>query len=334
MFASHGGNAVKRFPGRALLAVGLLAASCFWYLQHRRPDRPADLAKLASTAKESATGHGQAPAMTELRRAPAEWPALPAVDAPLATIVGPLSERADRGDSKAACRLALELIRCSSVAYFQSIPAFNDADLEKKFEAEGNLAAADSLASMQIDRLLQARECSAVPEALRSRGAHYLAMAARAGEPQAMLHYADGAHWPMDGRGVYSDPAFDVWRREAPRMLRRAFDAGVPEAPYLYWVAYQGDLAHLSALIPDDPVRAEATRMLMMRLHGWNERPVPSTLDPASLGRARDLSQQWHEGPFKGRRYAGQERSLFHHPGLPRHDGKQHAFCTSDRLTP
>lgn len=315
-------------------AVAVLAAASLWYGQRDTPDSLGVAVKPAATAPEAAARDVAADPPSDRARGQSPWPALPAVDAPLATILLPLSDRADRGDAKAACRLAMELIRCQATAYYLSIGVFNYPGLEKKFEAEGNLKAADSIAANQMELLLRSQECQAVPGDLRDRSAHYLAMAARAGEPEAMLRYADGMHWPLDGRGVYSGPEFDTWRRDAPRMLRRAFEAGIPEAPFLYWVAYQDDFGALSALIPNDPVKAEAIRMLMMRLHGWNERPVPSRLDPASLARASEMARQWHEGPFKGRRYAGQDRSTHPFPGVPRQDRKQHAFCNGDLLIP
>ncbi len=317
-----------------LLALVVLASSSLWYSQRDTPGTVTFAVRPAATAPQGAARDVEADPPGDGGRGPAEWPALPAVDAPLSTILVPLSERADRGDPKAACRLAMELIRCQATTFYLAIPALNDTDTEKKFEAEGNLAAADSIAANQMEQLLRSQECRAVPEDLRDRGAHYLAMAARAGEPEAMLRYADGTHWPLDGRGVFSDPEFDAWRRDGPRMLRRAFEAGIPEAPFLYWVAYQHDYGALSALVPNDPVKAEATRMLMMRLHGWNERPVPSRLDPASLARASELARHWHEGPFQGRRYVGQDRSFYQFPGFPRQDGKPHAFCTGDQLIP
>lgn len=332
--ASRGSGAMSPRTKWGLLALALLASASFWFNQRATPGAAEVAANSSAKAPAVATSDVPAEMQRGQRRVESQWPALPAVDAPLAAILEPLSERADRGDPKAACRLAMELIRCQATTQYLSIPALSSPDTEMAFEAEGNLEAADGIAANQMEHLLRSQECRAVPETLRDRGAHYLAKAARAGEPEAMLRYADALHWPLDGRGVYSDPEFEAWRRDAPRMLRRAFEAGVPEAPFLYWVAYQHDLGALGALIANDPVKAEAMRMLMMRLHGWNERPVPSELDTASLARARDLAKQWHEGPFQGRSYAGQDRSTFQNPGFTRQHGKPYAFCTSDRLIP
>lgn len=259
---------------------------------------------------------------------------LPAVDAPLAVILEPLAARADAGDSRAACRLAMELIRCSALPFNAPVAGYTDTAGELAMEAKGDLDAADSIALAELERLRQQAECRHVPDSLKDRGGHYLAQAARAGEPEAMVRYADVQHWPMDGRGVYSDPEFDRWRRDAAAMLHRAFAAGVPEAPFYLLIGYQADAGGLSTLVPDDPVRAEAIHMLMVRLHGWRARSGPSSLDAESLARAAALARQWHEGPFKGHSYRGQERSTFPLAAWPKGNGQPHEFCTGDRLVP
>lgn len=269
--------------------------------------------------------------------APGEQPTrapLPAVDAPLAVILEPLAVRADAGDSRAACRLAMELIRCSAQVFNVPVAGYTDTAAELAMEAKGDIEAADRIALAELERLRLQAECRDVPDTLKDRGGHYLAQAARAGEPEAMVRYADVQHWPMDGRGIYSDPEFDRWRRDASAMLHRAFAAGVPEAPFYLLIGYQADAGGLSTLIPDDPVRAEATHMLMVRLHGWRARSGPSALDAESLASATALARQWHEGPFKGRSYRGQDRSTFRPAGWPKGDGQPHEFCTADSLIP
>jgi len=117
-------------------------------------------------------------------------------------------------------------------------------------------------------------------------------------------------------------------------MLHRALDAGVPEAPFYLMLAYEADYGGLSSLVPDDPVKAEAMHLLMIRLHGWKERPVPRPLDVASRARAQALARQWHEGPFKERSYRGQNRATFPHPGQPGYGGLPREFCTGHTLAP
>lgn len=267
---------------------------------------------------------------TGIRSARPNRAPLPPVDAPLATILEPLAKRADTGDTKAACRLALELIRCRNIrdlpevnATLAGAAAKHEAELEEK----GELDKADLLAQGQMSQLRFAQECAAVPAQLRDRGPYYLGLAARAGEPEALIRYADVQSWPMDARGIYSDPEFDLWRRDAPAMLNRAFAAGIPEAPLLLMNAYGNDYSPLAGLIPNDPIKERALHLLMVRLHGWSERPNPGALDAASLAKARALAEQWHNGPFKGRSYRGQRRSMLQPAGIPMYDGSPHAFC-------
>lgn len=259
---------------------------------------------------------------------------LPPVDAPLALIVEPLAARADAGDSKAACRLAMELIRCQGTLFLADIPSFNTDRLEAELEASGKLDAADEVAAAAIERVRVTKECQTLPAHLVDRGPHYLGQAARAGEPEAMVRYADSQFWPPDGRGYLSNPEFDLWRRDAPGMIRRAFEAGIPESAFVMLDAYQTDFGLVGSMIPNDAVKGEAVRLLMSRLHGWQERLLPSTLDAASQARARELARQWHEGPFKGRSYRGQDRAIFQYAGSPKRGGVRHEFCTADRLAP
>lgn len=316
---------------RALALISVMAvAALFLLLQgdfragHRLPP--------IVTAPPQRTS-GNAPAGATADQANAAL-ALPHFNAPLETILEPLAARADAGDVKAACRLAMELIRCENVTYYLSIPAFRSHRQESAFESTGDLDAADRAAEAELEQLRIAQECRAVPVRLRDKAPQYLGQAARAGVPEAMVRYADGHFWPPDGRGIYSDPEFDRWRRDAEGLLHRAIAAGVPEAPFILLMSHQGDFHGVSSLIRDDPVKAEALHQLMVRLHGWKERPAASSLDPQSRARAHAMAKQWHEGPFGGRRYHGQDRSLFQLAGFPRRDGTAHSFCTGDNLAP
>ncbi len=326
---------MTRGTRKALALVALLvAAASVFVLRHGSPPGKTAQQTTAFAPQPEANGVGPAAAANGIGSQRPKRVALPPVDAPLATILEPLAARADAGDAKAACRLAMELIRCRNVHEFQATGAVSHAKLEIEFEAKGELDNADRIAQAQLGQLRLAQECAAVPAQLRDRGPHYLGQAARAGEPEAMVRYVDSQSWPLDGRGIYSDPEFDRWRRDAPAMLNRAFAAGIPEAPVVLMHAYNNDYSPVGGLIPNDPVKAEALRMLMVRLHGWSDRLVPSTLDAASLAKARALAKQWHEGPFKGRSYRGQQRAMFQFAGFPRYDGSPHAFCVDDPPAP
>ena len=323
--------------GRAaqgLLLVALIAAAATLYFRNAALRDRTNPAITASIAPDYVRPDSGVSPSTNGGGSGSPRAALPRIDAPLDVILEPLQARADAGDSRAACRLAMELIRCQGIEFLATIPGFNDSTHEANLEAKGDFDAADRVAAAEIERLRRQQECLSVPDSLKGQGTHYLVQAARAGEPEAMIRFADLQHWPLDGRGVYSDPEFDRWRRDASSMLHRALDAGAPEAPFYLMMGYETDSGGQSSLVPDDPVKAEAMHLLMIRLHGWNERPVPRPLDVASRARAQALARQWHEGPFKGRSYRGQNRATFPHPGQPGYGGRPREFCTGHTLAP
>lgn len=228
----------------------------------------------------------------------------------------------------------MELIRCQGALFQAGIPSLDSDRVEAELEASGRLDAADEVAAKAIERVRVAKECQALPAHLVDRGSHYLGQAARAGEPEAMVRYADSQFARPDGRGHFSDPEFDLWRRDAPGMIQRAFAAGVPESAFPMMDAYEADLGLVGSMIPNDPVKAEAARLLMARLHGWQEPLTLARRDAATQARVRELARQWHEGPFKGRNYRGQDRSSFQYAGMPKRGGVPHEFCSADRLPP
>lgn len=61
-----------------------------------------------------------------------EWPALPPIDAPLADVLDELIDRARRGDSKAACRLGVELKRCHIAHATRSMAADVERDASRR----------------------------------------------------------------------------------------------------------------------------------------------------------------------------------------------------------
>lgn len=248
----------------------------------------------------------EAPPAAGVASAPRALPALPPEDAPLSGILRPLRARADAGDRKAACRLALELLRCERIAEWQLQvkPAESLYDASSRANTDPALAAYRDRQSEWIRRRLE--QCQAVPDDMRSRGTHYLAQAALAGEPEAMVRYAEGHHWPLLGQGMLAGPAFDRWRRDVPGMVERALRAGDPRAAYLLQMAYFDDFGLHSALVPDDPEQALVMHVLVSRLYGTSELPVfRDRVDASTLVRARARAEQLHRDHFDGRRLRG-----------------------------
>jgi hypothetical protein len=294
---------MKLRQATVVISCGLLAVAGVWLFRSNESTMlrasPDDIRSNESLESAVRVAQGDWPA-TPAARSPAP---LPPKDAPLAQIIGPLQQRADRGDRKAACRLAMELLRCDYVARWAGIQANAGLDPEGDRLREGQIAAADAAASRELHQLERLMDCRAVPEALKARGAHYLVQAARAGEPEAMLRYADGQYWRADGRGVLSDPGFDDWRREAPGMLQRAMESGYPDAAIYLHIAHASEVGFMASLIRDDPEQALAARHLRARLFGRRSPLGQQGLDAAAQQRALELAAQWHRKYFNGRTY-------------------------------
>lgn len=316
----------------ALLLLAALAAAAMVWMQYQPSRTPATSPWTnEASGPEIVVADSPTPPGNISNHGPVRA-ALPPPNAPLATILAPLVERADAGDARAACRLAMELIRCDFLR--TSMVFLADPKFELDLEARGKLDTADQVALGNLARIEHLQECRVVPGELQDRAGHYLSQAARAGVPEAMVRYAEGHYWPADGRGVFSDPAFDQWRQEAPAILQRAFEAGVPEATASLMTAYQWDTFGVGALIPKDPVKAEAMRMLLVRLQIWSDFLVPSSMDAASLAEATRLAEQWHQGPFKGRSFRGHRLFNFVPPDATHHDGQPLNFCTDTAPKP
>lgn len=323
---------MKTRRASAALGFGLVVLTGIWLfgtdIKTTGTEAPANIAPNESAASDAKAAQGASSAISADR----SIVPLPPKDEPLAQILGSLQQRADRGDRKAACRLAMELLRCDEVAWWAELEANTGRDYETEYLKAGNAADAGAAAAAagkawQLERLL---DCRAVPEGLTARGAHYLVQAARAGEPEAMLRYANGQFWRSDGRGMLSDPGFDAWRREAPGMLQRAFESGYPDAAFYMATARISDFGFLASLIEDDPEQALAAWYLHARLFGENGPLRHLGQDAATQQRARELAAQWHRTYFNDRTYRRplMEAAYFMRPS----QSESTAFC-SDPVT-
>ncbi len=244
---------------------------------------------------------------------------MPAADAPLRGRLATLQVRADAGDSLAACRLGIELLRCAALGNY---PPGHDAFMAKQEaeqEAEGNLLAANSIAVGRVVHAELREACSVVPESLAGRAHHYVRQAALAGEPEAMIRYARGETLMTGFAGLayIATPAFDQWRREARPVLMRALEAGHPAAVLILAKAHGGNDSHLALLLPRDAVEARASLLLARRLFGDDPAlarglfgddppsPPPGSRQEPDVGQsqaAEQKAEQWHSRSFSGRR--------------------------------
>lgn len=251
---------------------------------------------------------------------------MPSSDLPLRDALPSLQSRADAGDSLAACRLGMELLRCAALRTYHPEHDQSMAQQEAEQEAKGNADAADQIA---VGRALHAQlrdACSTVPAALVDRAHHYVRQAALAGEPEAMVRYAAGQTITAGvvGMGFISRPGFDQWRREARPVLMRAIDDGVPEAALLLAMSQARDGGLLGMLLPRDEVEASASLALARELFGdisgfpalapGPGRPANPVLDPDRTAAAAQMAADWHARGYGGRRLVLADSSASLHP--------------------
>ena len=247
---------------------------------------------------------------------------------PVTQIVEALQARADAGDGRAACRLGIELLRCQLLEQAKMIQWADGLPPDVSIARQGNPEGADRFAEMEIRKIRLGQQCDAVDPDLVSRAGHYLLTAARAGEPEAMLRYAAGAHHGIAGQmGFIRDPGFEDWRRDAPAMLLRAAQAGRMDAVGLLDLAYRSDFAPYAGLVPDDPVQARAWARLDARLQGRD--PPDRETDDADLERqAEALARQWHRRYFKDAVLGDDKSALSLWPlEMPVKPTEQERFC-------
>lgn len=254
--------------------------------------------RVQPTAEAEARQAGSLPADRPPPPVQRDWGPLPPPGAPLTQFVGALQARADAGDSRAACRLGIELVRCQLLEQAKMIQWADGLPADESLARRGQLDAADRFAEIEIRKIRLGQQCDGVDPALVARAVHYLRSAARAGEPEAMVRYATGAHHGMVGQmGFIRDPDFEVWRRDAPGMLLRAAQAGRMDAVNQLRMAYRFGSEPYAGLIPDDPLQARAWGLLEARLAG-RPRNDPEEDDAGVERQAEALARQWHQRYF------------------------------------
>ncbi len=287
--------------GRRVLSgsvvVVLLATMAWWWLAMPAP-------------QDNAPEHGLASApMTDAPTRPATRPAtpLPPAGAPLPAIASELASRADAGDSRAACRLAIELLRCEALeAEERRQPgALGLRSLEDAFVAAGDLEAANRAAGLDLWRKERLAQCRALPPALHDQRWDRLRAAALAGEAEAMRRYIDAHALLGADHAMIRHPRFDDWHREAPRMLEQLFRQGDRWALMQLWIGSMNDDTPLTGLVPDDPARARAYERLAHELTGPRTgAPVRTGLVPSSaaeIAAAARQARSWRQRYFAGR---------------------------------
>lgn len=264
-----------------------------------------DVAQSAPRGDES-TGAGPAAAEPQSPRADAPTRALPAETLPLAQRMAELQRWSEAGHPEASCRLAIERMRCRMLR--ARPPKAGPTPHEQRLERDGKLEAANAEAEAQLLRIEQAAACREANLDDDVGALALLAPAAAAGHaPSQLMYFAIGNQFRFQ-RGIFQHPGFDAWRRDAPRYLQAAFDAGLPEASQVLAAAYGGDSDFATGLVPDDPAQAYLHLRLRHLLDGeewsamYDRRPG---LDDARRRQLQAEAERLHRERFGGRRYLG-----------------------------
>lgn len=261
---------------------------------------------------------------------------MPPGDWPLRDSVSALQSRADRGDSLAACRLGMSLLRCAALGTYTAGEDAFMAKLEDEMVDKGKLVTANNIAAGRLLHAQLRAACSGVPDALVAQANRYVRQAALAGEPEAMIRYAVGESVaPVFSYRYIVTAEFDAWRREARPMLMRALESGQPEAALALASAHLGNDLHLGMLLPRDAVEARASISLARRLFGDNPElanglfgnafgstsPDPTlALDAEQAAAAEQMAADWHERNFQGARLSLPDSTTALQPLHRRHE--------------
>ncbi len=228
---------------------------------------------------------------------------LPPANTPLNEVFDLLKKRADAGDGKAACRLAIELIRCQLAINMSKTAAMTpdrdrDGSLNIRPEDVGRIE--NALDEQRLLTMEKALSCNQITEERLKLATPYLRQAALASEPEAILPYVDGISLQGEGgMAMINNHGFDIWRRDALPMAESALRQGIPEAAYVLGGAYSNDFSLFYGLVENNPLKAETMRLLQLRLEG-KAFPVKTTLSASDYQRALSDSETMFNDYYHG----------------------------------
>jgi hypothetical protein len=320
-----------------LAALGLVLASVvWWWIERTSTHITAPIPVAASEAAEPTLPQDH------VQRAPPVPPVLPVytpqsdglppIDASLRESYSALKASAANGNATAACRLAFTAMDCwqhdwgrgsAETAAVQADLAYGRDDGYITSMAAQRIAEAppalrdyirERIDAIELARATagdairaRARRCEGAPMVGSGEVATLLRQAALAGQPDAVVAYANG-EWMtvIMGRNaartpdeappsleIFRDPSFRVWRRDAVAVHRAGLESGL--LPVIESAAMPNRMTSLDELLPWDPVRqAAAVRTLAARV-GSGEPPSTASLglDEGQSFEADRLSARW-----------------------------------------
>lgn len=232
---------------------------------------------------------------------------LPPLDAKIVDIYDTLAQRAQQGDGKAACRLAIELQQCvwreailqdldRATSRLANLPEATANDPRRQ-EWESRML---DMAQRQADyaAALNAR-CRGLSDAQVTGHVDWWRTAALSGHLPSLVHYAKGDAFRLNAT-LDNLERLGTYQRDAERLMRAAAAAGSREALQHLLLAYaperspRGNL--LQQAIKPDPAEAQAILRLMQERgvalpRAETSRHGEAMAPPASLSQLDAIAQ-------------------------------------------
>ena len=322
--------------------VATAAASDEAPVAHRAPDAPAG----ASTSPVKPTGFEMSAQVAPgFAAAP-----LPPLDAKVADIYDTLKERAQHGDGKAACRLAIELQQCvwreaimqdldRATSRMANRPAQDTAD-PRRNEWESRML---DMAQRQVDYAasLDAR-CKGLSDAQVAEHVDWWRTAALSGHVPSLVHYAKGDAFRLNAT-LDNLERLGTYKNDAERLMRAAAAAGSPEALQQLLLAYAPERSPRGTLlqqsIQPDVAEAQAILRLMQERgvalpRSEMSRRGETTEPPASLSRLEAAEQERADQRLAELRSTWPHTDAATDQRLPpwEHEDAQRKACDQDRF--
>lgn len=254
---------------------------------------------------------------------------LPPVDKSINETFDELKQASDKGEKKATCRLAMELIRCQfslsrdekKLEAALSEPAPSEASRETQHYRD-QAALADYQVFQACKKLSGKKSVDAVALLEQSANQHQL---------DAMVVWASGL-WIEARHGestaYLQDPAFDRWRASAVPMMNAAMQRGSLDAAAELWLGYKYDSGPLfRGLVRNDPKQAYI-HLLLTGLILNKPRTAPSGMTTSDIldaqQTAQKMFQEWYGGIVTEEENITSARNSVMHAGDEPHD-----FCNS-----
>lgn len=294
-----------RHAPRFVLAGGLVVALlgvAWWGVHHASPHGVAPGA-ITSPAEAGAPSTEARPTSAEPVAdaiAPAPSPiTMPPAGLPLPDVRRQLERAAREGHAGAACRIAVETMRClwakrmsqgSGDLARPSARTSTPSPFDVVWIVESG-ASSEAVRQALSPYAERAARCGSSTPAQIGEALRFLRGSALAGVRDAQRMYGLGEPWWLTAPGAMAHPAFDAWLQEAPAVLAAMLASGDPLAPGLLASAYGGE-TWTSAAFPLDRERAATYALLAERIAPPSGSPsrVSTYLAPLST-EARDRAK-------------------------------------------